>query len=255
MSYTYNLQDLTALYETFTASLEADCRFTSALVGGVPGGREGTERFVKHQLKLEGAEAEAAIARILSEEVRDTTPPEGELKEKESYGVNILRRDDHGPWLGDWMLKACLKAAASKAELFVQKKGSKGDMAELGLVSSYGLSLNGKPDRIHIVDECRDVPAETHWEKFMGRVSNAAGSVSIQHDSECIAPGSRFFFRFRYSDKRIKADDMALVIALAQNIGLGSVKALERGKFACERLVIEDSKRNRKDVKVPEVTA
>jgi len=80
----------------------------------------------------------------------------------------------------------------------------------------------------------------TYFNAFRGRVQSPQGSKSIVNDAECVAPGSRFAFEFRFYPSRIKADDMADIFASAMVIGLGSCKSFERGKFRINELVFRE---------------
>jgi hypothetical protein len=104
---TFSLADLTKRYQQITHSVTAECEFVTELVGGVPAKEEGVRAFVTHHLQLVGEEAEAAVQRILRDEIgeRDTTPDGGEVQTKLTYGINVIRRDEHGPWVGDWMVR------------------------------------------------------------------------------------------------------------------------------------------------------
>lgn len=236
----FKLEDLQQRYRDLTASVVADCSLATELVGGQPAGPDGVRGFVAHHLKLTGQDAEDAIRRILQEEIgeRDVPAETGELKEKLSYGINVVRRDEKGPWLGNWMVKACLKSAASRLNIFVSKRGSKGDVAEMGQLLARGISLldTERPERIYLRNKLGDGPADTYFQAFRGRVQSPQGSKSIVNDAECVAPGSRFSFEFRFYPSRIKSNDIADIFASAMIIGLGSAKSFERGKFSVNEL-------------------
>lgn len=234
---TYTASDLEARYLELSERALAECVFTTELVGGAPADEAGTRAFVTHHLKLSGDEAEKAVRRILSEEIpKNTAGEEQELEERQTYGISILRRDEAGPWIGDWMVKACLKAAASRLGLFMSKRGSKGDVAEMGRVQAIGLSRSGLPERIHLYRD--GGPAATYFQQFKGRVQAPSGSVSIVGDRECAAAGTCFTFEFAWRKGKLSEDDVVSIFAAAQNIGLGSAKAFERGKFRVDTLRI-----------------
>lgn len=246
---TLNLQDLQQRYRDLTQSAVAHCTLRTELVGGMSADRAGVEAFVAHHLHLAGEEAGKAVERILKEEIgeRDVTPAGGELQEKLTYGICIIRRDEYGPWLGDWMVKACLKAAASRLGLFVSKRGVKGDMAEMGKAQAVGESLRNAehPERIYLLGPegkwgGKITPAVTCFQPFKGRVQTPQGSMSIVSDRECAPPGTRFAFEFRWAKGKLTEDDMANIFASAMNLGLGSAKAFERGKFNIESLEISE---------------
>jgi hypothetical protein len=244
---TFNLQQLRGRYEHLTAHVVAQCSLATELVGGQTAGEEGVSAYVKHHLKLTGKEAEEAVQRILREEVgeRSLDVKGGELDEKLTYGLHVIRRDSKGAWLGNWMAKACLKAAASRIAIFTEKRGAKGDMAEMGDIRATGISLRDpeNPHKIYLIDPVKDIPVTTYYQQFKGRVTLPTGSVSIVNDCECAPPGTRFAFDFRWYGKRISGDDMADIFASAMVIGLGSAKAFERGKFKVNQLTYDGAER------------
>ena len=237
-----NYADLRTRYEDLTNKATATCKLTTELVGGQPAGEAGIRAYVTHHLHLIDEEAEKAVARIMKEEVGEKPVPSetGELDERMTYGLNVIRRDEYGPWLGDWMVKACLKCAGSRLGFFATKKGTKGDMAEMGNVRAVGISaLNPEhPERVYLADDA-GASAKTYFQKFMGRVQTPQGSKSIVNESECVAPGARFSFEYFWPGKKLTEADVANLFACSMVIGLGSCKALERGKFAIETLDIE----------------
>jgi hypothetical protein len=244
---TYSTLDLEEAYSGLTIVVKADCEFVRELVGGLPAGRDGVELFVKYHLKLEGSAAEEAVNRILDEEVgeKDVTPEEGEVKEKESYGVSIIRSDKVGPFIGDWMVKANLKVAASRIGLFKTKHGTKGDFAEFARVRAIGNSLNGKPWAIHLHDK-EGKSVATKFETLRGRVQTPAGPKSIVHDCQIVEPGALFSFEWRIpKDSKATEEDIVKTFAVAQQVGLGSARSLERGKYKILKLDIQESSKKK----------
>jgi hypothetical protein len=241
----YTMKDLNAVYSSYCGSATAVCRLTREIVGGQPATDEGIAAFAKHHLKIPDDQIEQVVARIKGEEIgeRETTPETGELKEKESYGLNVLRHSDYGPWIGDWQIKACLKQAASRVGLFVSKRGTKGDIAEMGKVSAYGISLHGPEFHIYLMDAEADQPAKTDYGKFFGSVTTPSGRKSIVNDAEIAPIGSRFSFRLQWYDAKLTEKDIVSIFAALPVIGLGSAKSLERGKFDIESLEIEMAKK------------
>ena len=249
----YTMKDLNAVYSAYCGSATAVCRLTREIVGGQPATDDGIRAFAKHHLHIPDEEIEQVVARIKGEEIgeRDTTPATGELKEKESYGLNVLRHSAFGPWVGDWQIKAALKQAASRVGLFVSERGSKGCIAEMGKVSAQGISLHGPEFQIHLIDPESEAPAQTEYQKFMGRVNTPSGAKSIVNDAETCPAGSRFSFRFQWYDAKLTEKHMVQIFAAMPVIGLGSAKSLERGKFDIESLDIDMPKRKDKNEAEP----
>lgn len=260
----YTFEDLRKRYDTFTGSAIVSAELATELVGGISADADGIRAFVEHHLHLKGPEAEEAINRIMKDEIGEKDVPfigngeedpdkkpksaETELKEKLTYGVNVIRRDVHGPWLGNWMVKACIKGAASRLALFQQKRGTKGDIAEMGLVEAWGCSrVNpNNPERIYLRDATGNNPAQTYFQQFKGRVNTPSGSKSIVNDAECAPPGSLFEFRLQWYDGKLTEANIVDIFAAGMVIGIGSAKALERGKFKVLNLDIDNVGNNKK---------
>lgn len=246
MPETYTAKELADLYDEGTRLVTARCRFVTRCVGGQPASEDGIRAFAEHHLKLVGPELNAAVKRIMNEEIgeKDATPETGEVKERESFGVNVVRHCPacRAPYLGNWMVKACLKCAASRLGLFAAKGkiGSKGDLAEFGFVTDLSdpLATGCSPFHVHVFAEDGKSPAQTYFDRFSGRVNTPQGAKSIVHDSECLPVGARFGIKLRVPRTRLTAEDLARVFAFAQNVGLGSAKALECGKFQIDELVV-----------------
>jgi hypothetical protein len=238
----YTMNQLRDHYSGFCSKAIARCRFTRELIGGQPASEDGVRAFCQHHLEIpEGPDLESAIKRILKEEVgeRDVTPENGEVKERESYGLKVLRHDDFGPWIGDWQIKAALKQAASRVGLFVSKRGSKGDVAEMGKVTAHGISLHGPEFHIHLMDQSGEKPATTGYRKFMGNVASPNGRVNIVHDSECAPEGTTFEFMFQWYRGKLGEEEVVAIFSALPVVGVGSVKAMECGKFDIEHLEVK----------------
>lgn len=242
----FNAQQLNAIYEEATTRFVVEGVFTRETVGGQPGGDDGLKAYIRHHLKITDEDkAEEAFNRIKGTELASgetITPPLGEVEEVKMYSLNNIRSDEFGSWIGDWMVKACFKAAASRNGLFVSTRGLKGDVAEMGRVQATGASLRNpaKPHQIYLTD-AEGNPVKTFFQEFKGKVSTPQGSQSIVTTAECAPAGSCFSFEFRFkTNTKFKPEDVALVVASMQVIGLGSAKSLERGKFTVNRLSVDD---------------
>ena len=235
----FTFSELNSRYQELTGLARCECTLATELVGGQPADESGVKAFVQHHLHLVGQDAEDAVKRIMKEELgeRDIAPETGELQEKQVYGVNAVRRTELGPFLGNWMVKACFKQAASRLDIFRQLRGSKGDFSEAGQVVAVGMSLldHDHPEQIYLLSPSGNLPAPTYWSEFMGRVSTPHGAKSIIHHSECVAPGTRFAWEMRFLSSRVNEDDVRDVLALMMVVGLGSARSLERGKFRIEK--------------------
>jgi hypothetical protein len=264
----YTSADIEKRYQELTSCARLKIRFKSAFVGGQPGQRPGVEAFVMHHLKLKVEDLEKAtptkmawkvseqgalaVARILKEELgeKNVTPEEGEVPEQVSYAVNVLRWSEHGPWIGDWMIKACMKQALSRVGLFAKKKGSKGDVAEAGRAVAIGESLKdpGMPQYIHLILPDGKKWEDRMWDRIFGRVHTPQGAKSIVTDCEVAPVGTMAEFEWRWYTGKLNSNDVLSALALAGNCGLGSARSLERGKFeVVEAEIIDERKDKDKD--------
>lgn len=250
---TYNANDLSKVFTDKTDSARVHAHFITECVGGQSADEAGVEAFVRHHLKIDPEnedEIKNAVDRILGKEValeerkKNEDDPIHELpEEKLSYGVTVIRKDAFGPWLGDWMIKACIKCAATRTKVTTRKSGIKGAIIEMGRVSAIDQSLVPGEDyttqHVHLIDPVTDGPAKTHFVQFKGRPNTGAKPVSIVSDKECVPVGTQFAFEFRWEAGMLTAEDMVYMFAACQNIGLGSCKAFERGKFVVDSLELD----------------
>lgn len=241
---TYSYSDLNGRYEMYTNSLRCECVLGTEMVGGQPADEDGVRAYVVHHLKIEDEKArEEAVRRILHEEVQNVTPPEGELPEGRLYGLRAVRKTNDGwPYLGNWMIKACLKQASSSCYVFQQLIGSKRCFSEAGRVRAWQYSLHdpSRPDLICLTNAEGTGPARTYYKEFMGRVQTPQGPVSIIHQSECVAPGSRFAYEFNFMPLKGMTEDVVRdILAMSQICGVGSARSLECGKFRIEHAEVE----------------
>jgi len=243
----YTQEDLDALMEKTRAKAIVECEFLRECAGGVPAGEKGLAAFVEHHLGLvpDTPDFEDAIKRIEKEEIgeRETTAEGGEVDTAEVYQVNVIRHSEHGAYLAEHQIKALLKQAASRIGLFVARRGSKGDLAEMGTVLAHGDSLQDptRPWEIHLRNG--DGAASTRYQEISGSVNSPKGKKSIMHHTEVAAEGSRFSFALLWPDTKLKADDLVSTIAAATQIGLGSCLSLGYGRFRVNNLeIIKPSK-------------
>lgn len=257
MRFTY--EDLSKRYSELTASVFCKCVAVTPLVGGLTAGDAGLRAFIKHHLGItDETEAEKTLARIKTEELGDKPIPSetGELNERLTYGVNIIRKTEHGPYLGNWMIHANIKTSASRLGIFADTRGSKGNMAEGGVVIPWGTSKrDDRPDCVYLVDADGN-PVSTYFDEFKGKISGPSGSVSVMHHSECVPAGTFFSFEFKFLKGKLRESDVRDILALSMIVGIGSVKSLGHGKFRIiEADILEPADARKKASKsdVPEV--
>lgn len=240
----YSTKDLRTTFEAGTALATVNARLLNEYVGGQPADEKGLRAYVVHHLGLEGEEAEKAVKRILVEEVgeKDVTPEQGEIAEKQTYGLSVVRKDEFGPYVGDWQIKAAIKAVCTRLDLFktAGKIGLKGDVAELGEVRSFGTSIkNGSPFHIHFIDQATGQPPKVGYLRLRGKVHTPQGAMSIVGDHETIPAGTEFSFALRVLNKRVKEADLVQIFSYLGTAGLGSARSLQYGRFEIMKLDVD----------------
>ena len=233
----YDQATLTDMLNEKRAKAHVICRMLRPLAGGQPADEKGLKAFVQHHLKLLPGtpEFDEAVKRIQIEEIgtKETTPENGEVETAKTYAVNVIRRSEKGPFILDHMVKAMLKQSASRLGLFATKGkvGSKGDMAELGTIVACGESLQAQDRPWEIYLRVNGGPAVTEYHKISGSVGTPKGRMSIQHHTEVALPPATFEFNLFWPAKKLTGEDMALIMAAATQIGIGSVKSLDYARF------------------------
>jgi hypothetical protein len=247
MRFTY--EDLEKRYSEMTASVICSCEAVTPLVGGITAGEPGVRAFIQHQLGItDPEEAQKTFERIMSEEMGERPVPSetGELQERLSYGINVIRRTNLGPYLANHMIHANLKTAMSRLGMFSEMKGTKGNVAEGGVVYPYGISKRDhRPDCVYLMAQ-DGMPASSYYEEFKGRVQSPRGSTSIIHHSECVPAGTRFEYEFKFIKGKLKESDIKDLLALSMIVGIGSVKSLGNGKFRILHAEIVEPQSERK---------
>lgn len=259
--FIFTEEELKKTYEDNSVGFIALCEVESPIVGGQPASREAIEAYVEHHLGIaDPAELEKAVARILDEEVGEREDKggnekgEGELDKKLSYGVNVLRKDplDGCRYIGSWMIKAAIKVAMSRYGIFQKKRGSKGDVAELGSVTAHGISecpakaidsSSAKIDPLYAPPHKRVRMMNPDglpymggiYKRIAGHVTTAQGSRSIIQDAEIAPAGTQFEFIFRFKGDKLSVNDMLKVLSSIRVIGLGSARSIGHGEFKIVR--------------------
>ncbi len=247
----YTQADLNQILGRIRSKATFKIRFLLPLLGTQPATQSGLEGYIQHHLGIDpqrdtegkptNSEFIEAFNRIKSEEIgeRDITPEGGEVEEKKVYGINVVRKSALGSFLLAHMVKAALKQSASRLGLFEKKRGSKGDMAEIGEVFSEGDSLQVKDRPWEIYLRKNGAAAKTYYETERGSVTSPKGRMSIQYEAEHVEEGAEAEFSFHWPARKLNEEDMAQVAAVATAAALGGARSLSHGKFEVVDLRIE----------------
>jgi len=249
----YKADELAELYEELTGLVVADLEFMRDVIGGLPAKEKDLRQFCQHHLGLAGDELERAIQRIQHEELGEKsvpTPEGGELEHKATYGLKVFPRDAEGhPGVSDHQIKACLSTAATRLGIFSRRMGSKGDFREVGLARGHGPSVSVSPGHLRFYNGDGQALGKLDYHKLMGSPSGPKGTRSIVTDCEFAPAGSKLSIELRFSFAKLTESDIAEMFAFAQEIGLGSARSMQYGKFRVLNLDIRPNKRARKEEK------
>lgn len=231
---TYTQRDLDAILEEEgkIASVRVRLRFPRNFAGGQPAGEKELKAFIQHHLGIspDAPEFMETYARIRREEMgEETTPEGGEVQTEQVYGVNIIRKSDKGPFILEHQIKAWLKTAASRMGIFKTKIGSKGDLAEMGMVTACGDSLQSALRSWEIYLRKDGGPVGTSFVNVSGRVNTPSGAKSIQHHSEVTDEGAVIEFRVSWTKIKFSMEDMLKTLAAASRDRLGSMRSIGYG--------------------------
>lgn len=249
----YTQADLDRILQKKCSTIAATIVLTRECVGGQPATDKGVAAFIKCHLGIDPekskAEFDEAFARIKKEEIGDRSvedmetaiKADGEIKEEKVYAINVVRRSEHGAYLMEHMVKACLKNAATRTDYFMKNRGAKGDLAEMGLVKASGSSLldPARPWEIYAYDQ-DGKPVATVWRVFRGSVQTPTGRKSIVTHCECLPEGSLLSFTFNWVPLKMKPAHLPELFAAATRIGLGSTKSFGCGRFTVVSLEVEE---------------
>ena len=231
----YTQADLEELLVKDRGKIVVKCRMLSGLAGGMKADDKGLRAFIQHHMNIDPdtEEFEATLKRIKDEELgeKDETPEGGELDTKSVYAVNVIRRNEKGPFIMSHMIQAMIKQSASRLGIFVKKRGSKGDITEMGMIRAHGDSLKDekRPYDIYLLQDGK--PVETRFEIKSGCVSTPSGKMSIMTHVEVAPEGTEFEYELSWHNAKMTEADVLRTIAGTTIIGQGSCLSLGHGVF------------------------
>ena len=205
------------MYQVFNVEI----KFRNRIYGGLPKDKNVYENYAKSKFKSEDVEKHATDL---------------DLEEEMEKSTVIFRRDEIGLYVGSYQIKAMLGQAASLLEITTKKRGSKQTLRE-------GMVLKGRDkDGVYTQDKVYFIPLKQEadgLETHAGNVSTAQGSRSRLKRLEYVEGASlRFSMMFlanRIGDdnrsKKILVDDIKSCLQHGQELGLGSHRKFEAGKF------------------------
>ena len=198
-------------WHCFTGTLQ----FRDRVYGGLPRNEHMFDAWQK---------AKAFPPEIAQENREDV----GELEESVEAGETVFRRDATGLHLREFQLKAACKEATQRLGLYQKLKRNED---QLGLRSWQQTGFYCLPKRLYLVRDGTHVMEPDGSEEAQGRVPTPKGPKSILRKSEYVERASCTFQLRMLPFKGFGLDELTAVLALAQEIGLGSWRSHGGGTF------------------------
>jgi hypothetical protein len=197
------------------------------LFGGVPIEPKAIKKYYKDYLNVSDEILDQTLKAMQApyEKKGDGTE---ELEEKNEAGVYGFRRDEEGPYIRDFMVKACVFHAASTAHFTKKIKFLKNQLKE-GLVIL--------PAKIRFYRNNKVLVRPDELFRVQGRVSSPAGFRQIVTWKEAIHNAPTIKFKIRYLDTGIIVPELLKsIMEVAEQVGIGSLKSQDAGKFTVKVL-------------------
>lgn len=142
----------------------------------------------------------------------------GELiKEEERVWCGFRRDEKHGLYIRDFMIKANLKEAGTRSRLTFDNRGLKPDLQTALFIYPREISL-GRKDPDGYVD-------------IAGHVRTMQGERSILKRCDYVKQAEIGFYIKYITKGVVNLEMLEILFELGGEIGLGSVRSMEEGKF------------------------
>lgn len=219
----------TGIYTKFRVKLQ----FRDKVYGGLPKADELLDPYIKAKF---GDDPEAAL--IVKEDVNP--PSEDDLVEAKEKSMTGFKCDDVGCYIGDYAIKAGLKQWASLCGLTVKKRGTKQTVKETLFVKGLLPGENGNYQNTDRKVYLQPISTEPDGvDDHAGHVDTAQGKKSIIRASEYREKATLEYevwvlsvrFAEREGTKNLTEGDLAMMLELGQEAGIGANRSLESGKF------------------------
>lgn len=217
------------LYNFFRIGL----KFRERVYGGIPKSSELIDKYVSSKFGVENTD----LAEKLKEEVglRDEEvdnadrveklKEEADLKEELEKVTTGFKVKDGEPYISNYQIKAMLKQAANRLKITSKKKGAKQDIVD-------GLFLADPKVFLKVNGNLAEQPLPT--EEFAGHVTTPHGKRSILKASEYVEEAYAEFVVRLIHTSILSPKELLDCFLLGQEIGLGSNRSFETGKYDLE---------------------
>lgn len=220
------------MFQTINVTLE----FRERVYGGVPQSKDLLDKYIEAVFGAkEGDETYNHVAKdaLPNGEQTDESNDKDEAQEKKDISSTGFRSDDKGLYLADFQIKALIKQGGSMLDLTISKRGTKSTLGEGLFVKGY---LDGELTNNKIYFQpIREKP--DGYEDFAGNVRTRQGSRSILKRCDYVEkPIVQFQLwilenRVAKTGNKLTVNDLKSILELGQELGIGSCRSLEKGKF------------------------
>lgn len=180
---------------------EVTITFRDKVYGGLPRNKEILQNFIEAKKPELNVEEEAKTLDIVEE------------TEKVWCG---FRTDEKGVYLCDYQVKALLRESAKTLKYTKTKKGFLQTLQHGVFIKPRNLHLKKEPDG---------------YEDFCGHVMTMQGKRSILKRCDYVSQATVTFEVWIVDNGDISDDAFTSMLELAQEIGLGSTRSFQNGKF------------------------
>lgn len=189
------------MYLKFDVALQ----FRDRLYGGLPRQAKMVDQYIEAKFGEENLD--------LAEKIK----AEVDLVEETERVWTGFRTDEKGLYICDYQVKAMLKQCGSLLGIYTQKRGTKNIVKE---------ALFIKPSRLYLD---REEPDGT--EDIAGHVMTMQGKRSILKRCDYALQPLISFQIWLLDVNKVTGDDLKSILELGQEVGLGSNRSFEAGKF------------------------
>jgi len=193
------------MYKKFAVTM----KFRDRLYGGIPRTEKLIDQYVEGKFGTENLD--------LAEKVKG----EMDLIEETERVWSGFLTDENGLYLRDFHIKAMLKQCGQLLGIYTKKRGSKNIVKEGTFI---------KPVKIYLGREKPDGS-----EDICGHVMTMQGKRSILKRSDFVAQAEVHFEIWSLDVNKVAGEDFKQMLELGQEVGMGSNRFMESGKFDVTR--------------------
>lgn len=215
------------MYQNINVTLE----FRERVYGGVPQSKDLLDKYIEAVFRAK--EDDETYNHVAQDALPERNEEKDEAQEKKDISTTGFRIDDRGLYLADFQLKAMMKQGGSMLNLTTSKRGTKSTLGEGMFVK--GLLSGELTDNKIYFQPIRQKP--DGYEDFAGNVNTRQGNRSILRRCDYVEkPTIQFQIwvlenRIAKTGKALTVSDLRSILELGQELGIGSCRSLEKGKF------------------------